>query len=168
MKVSAVVDTSFWSAACHLELEVFLYELFARPLFMPAPVINEVLSQPPGKPRRVYPYRQRLKIALEDGRIARRDPVQPYPRYGAGERACIGLAKERDLVLLMNDYRPYAEARRLGISVMSMPELVITLAATGIMAHKAARNHLETLRDRTSDALIDAALRILNNVSPRE
>lgn len=157
----AVVDTSFWSAACHLGLEAFLYELFSRPLYMPDAVVEEVLRQTPGKPRRVYPYQQRLKIALEDGRIARRNPAEPYDRFGTSERACIGLALEQRCILLINDYRPYDAARRLGIAVMSVPELAVVLAGAGIMATRTARIHLDTLRDRTSDALIEMALGVL-------
>lgn len=165
MKTSAVVDTSFWSAACHLGLETFLYELFIRPLVMPAQVIQEVFWQPPRKAQRVYPYQQRLKIALEDERITCRDPAEPYHRFGAGERACIGLAREEGLILLINDYRPYDEARRLGITVMSVPELVVTLAAAGIVAVKTAQGHMETLRDRTSDELVDVAIRVLGKIA---
>ncbi len=47
---------------------------------------------------------------------------------------------------------------------MSVPELAVVLAAAGIIATKTARIHLDTLRDRTNDTLIDAALRILREL----
>ncbi len=157
----AVVDTSFWGAAVALGVDAYLTTLFRRPLWMPRAVIDEVMAQNPEAPGRVYPRQVRLAVALEDGRVQEWDPEQPYPRFGRGEAACLGVALQHRCHLLLNDRRPYQEALRLGIAAVSVPEVVGILAGRGTISAHTARVWLDALRDTVAEEMIDAVERIL-------
>lgn len=160
--VVAVVDTSFWSAAVHVGVDAYLPIFFDRPLLAPTAVIREVERE--GRPDnpRLREDQQRFRVAMEDGRIARRDPTQPYRLFGPGEAACLGLAIELGAVLLVNEAAAYREAGRLGLRAVTVPEMVVRLAQRGHISKRRAHAMLDVLAETTSDAIIEQARRAVD------
>lgn len=173
-QVVGVLDSSFWSLASHLNLETYIFDLFARPIICPRSV-REELDPSTSSMSLVYPHQQRFRVAIQDQRInVVEDPDPPYPKYGRGEAAAIQLAisyRERgeDALLLINDYRPYTEAAQvLGLVVLSVPELPVVLVYAGLRTPSAALADLLQMKDHTSDHLIAHARKMIQDAVPME
>ena len=163
-KPAAVLDTSFWTAAVHVGVDAYLPLYFAMPILVPGAVRAEIEREGSGS-RRLREDQQRFRLWLEDGRLAVADPARSYPMLGRGEAACLGLAQERALVLLVNERRAYAEARRLGIRAVTVPELVVRLARDGYIGARKAHAMLDRLVNTTADAIIGIARRELDRLA---
>lgn len=152
-----------------LGADAYLTDLFAVPMWMPDAVIQEIEAPNPSAPRRVYLRQQRLREALRHGDVVVRNPTRPHERYGSGEAACIGLALETGCELLINDYRPYAEAlTRLGLDVLSVADFIAILAGRGTVGENTALAWLDQLRDTVSDALVEPIIEILKQAQQEE
>lgn len=66
------------------------------------------------------PTSLRLKALLADKTIQRADAkAERIKLYGDGERGAINLALEKNLILLIDDWRPYEAAQAAGIRVVN-------------------------------------------------
>lgn len=155
-KPSAVLDTSFWTAAVHVGVDAYLPLYFARPILVPSAVRSEV-EREGSQSRRLREDQQRFRLWLEDRRLEVADPERPYGLFGRGEAACLGLAQERNLILLVNERRAYAEARRLGLRAVTVPEMVVRLARDERIGLSKAHSMLDVLESTTSEAILDLA-----------
>ena len=59
--------------------------------------------------------------------------IEQITLYGEGERAAINLALERNLLLLIDDWRPYEAARAAGVEVVNTLVYLVQLYAQGRM-----------------------------------
>lgn len=124
MKQGATFDTSFWVHAVHLNLVECLLEDYA--LVCPTAVETELGKDAPSAVR--------LKTLCAEGLIRRAEPrAERIKLYGHGERAAINLAVERELLLLIDDWRPYEAARAAGIK---------TVNTVAYLAHLCAQDRL--------------------------
>lgn len=118
MRKRATFDSSFWVHAVYLNLVDFLladYELFC------AGAVEKELG-------RENPTSLRLKALLADKSIMRASPSsEKIKLYGDGERAAINLALERDLPLLIDDWRPYEAAQAAGVDVINSLAYMVQL-----------------------------------------
>lgn len=112
-----------------------------------------------GRPssKRLREDQQRFRLWLEDQRLEIRDPRQPYPRFGPGEAACLGLAQEEHHVLLINEAAAYREANRIGLRTITVPEILVRLAWRGFVANAKAEAMLAALSHTTNHELLAVA-----------
>ena len=118
MKRVATFDSSFWIHAGHLDLIDFLLEDFE--LICPREVGREL--------GRDNPTSQRLRGLIADKQIhlasARSVKIK---LYGDGERAAINLALEREIPLLIDDWKPFEAARATGLEVVNSLSYLVQL-----------------------------------------
>jgi len=114
----AAFDSSFWVHACSLEIIDFLlhdYQLLCTPA-----VEKEF--------RQANPTSLRLGALLSAGRIQRVAPPSVKTKlYGEGERAAINLALERQIVLLIDDWKPCQAAKEAGVETINSPVYLLSL-----------------------------------------
>lgn len=159
-RLEAVIETSFWSPACRVGLDAYLWDFYARPIWVPQAVVEEVTG--PQRQPWVSVDQRRMELALEDERLALpRISYKPYPQFGKGERHAIGLASALHAVLLINDHRPYRVARGLGIDVVSVPEFVVLLCRAKTINVARSQVLLDQIRDVTAPALVERAIQLL-------
>lgn len=122
MRKGAVFDSSFWVHAVYLELVAFLLEDYE--LICPWAVERELGKETPTS--------LRLKKLLADKTVQRATPKSERIKlYGDGERAAINLALERNLLLLIDDWRPHEAARAAGVYVANTPAYLVQLCEQG-------------------------------------
>ena len=118
MQRRATFDSSFWVHAVYLNLVDFLlvdYEL----------VCTQAVEKELG---RENPTSLRLKALLANKSIQRATPrSEKIKLYGDGERAAINLALERNLLLLIDDWRPYEAAQAAGVEVVNSLAYLVQL-----------------------------------------
>ncbi|MFQ5902188.1 MAG: hypothetical protein ACE5JO_00700 [Candidatus Binatia bacterium] len=118
MQREATFDSSFWVHAVYLDLVEFLltdYELTCTR------AVEKELGQD-------NPTSLRLRGLLANNSIQRATPkAEKIKLYGDGERAAINLALERNLLLLIDDWRPYEAARAAGVEVVNSPVYLVQL-----------------------------------------
>lgn len=163
-KQGAVLDTSFWSAAFSVELLPYLFDFFQ--VRLPQAVIDEITAVHPQESTREFPQAALYRV-LQD-RFTVTEPHAPLRLFGPGERHAIALAVERSEVLLINDYKPYQFARRLGVRCLSVPEFAVLVFAAGKLSQAAIKLRLARLRYVTSKQLIDAAEEMMRNLAEQE
>ena len=118
MRAGATFDSSFWVHSVYLELLDFILADFD--LFCTAAVEKELGRQ--------NPTSLRLRSLLANKSIQRATArSQKIKLYGDGERAAINLALERELLLLIDDWRPYEAARSAGVEVLNSPVYIVHL-----------------------------------------
>ncbi len=118
MRRGAIFDSSFWVHAVYLDIVDFLLTDYT--LLCPQAVAKELGRDNPTS-LRLKGYVSTKTIELATPRTAR------IVLYGDGERAAINLALERQLVLLIDDWRPYDAARAAGIAVVNTPAYLVQL-----------------------------------------
>lgn len=110
MRRKATFDSSFWVHATYLDLVEFL--LYDYELFCSSAVETEL--------GRDNPTSLKLKSLLADARIKRDEAKSEKIRlYGDGERAAINLALEKNLLLFIDDWRPYQAAWECEVEVVN-------------------------------------------------
>lgn len=118
MRRGATFDSSFWVHALYVNLLDFLlvdYKLVC------APAVERELG---GE----NPTSLRLKALLADKSIRRATArSEKVKLYGDGERSALNLALERNLLLLIDDWRPYEAAQAAGIDVANSLVYVVQL-----------------------------------------
>ena len=156
--LAAVLDTSFWSAAVHVGVDAYLPLFFDRPLLAPTAVLTEIERVHQAPSPRLREEQQRFRLWVEDGRVQILDPDVPHARLGAGEAAALGLARQHPRVaLLVNESAGYVEARRMGVIAITVPEVVVRLARSGMVGRARGEAMLDVLEDVTSSAIIARA-----------
>ena len=118
MRRGAVFDSSFWVHAVYLDVVDFLLADYT--LLCPRAVATELGRENPTS-LRLKGYVSAKTIELATPRTAR------VVLYGDGERAAINLALERQLLLLIDDWRPYEAARAAGVDVANTPAYLVQL-----------------------------------------
>ena len=118
MRKGAVFDSSFWVHAVYLDVVDFLLADYT--LLCPRAVAKELGRENPTS-LQLKGYVSAKTIQLATPRTAR------VVLYGDGERAAINLALERQLLLLIDDWRPYEAARAAGVDVANTPAYLVQL-----------------------------------------
>lgn len=135
--------------------------LFSQVL-VPSAVWDEVLRQPRGNEH------DRLQAALASGQLMLlAEPVtSPLPlddaRLGAGERAAIGLALEREAQVLIDERRGRQAASEAGLVVVGTVGLLVRGRQLGLIG--TVRPAIDTLRDSgyyLAESLTQRALALL-------
>lgn len=160
----AVLETSFWVAACRAEVAANLLDLFG--LVVPAAVEAELLATDPDYPTREYAYAtlfRQLRGRMED---QPEDAPPPLPQFHSGEAAAISLAQYLTLPLLVNERKAAAYARNHGLMVFTVPMTIVDLRAREVVSDRAARRKLELIASMTSPAFIAEALSLLSAYPP--
>jgi predicted nucleic acid-binding protein len=135
-------------------------------IVVPAAVDRELRAPDVVYPSRVYPetalYAQLRPQLLEPPDL---EP-EPLSLFGAGEAAAISLARRTlGAVLLINDARPAAHARNLGLAVVSVPSMIVIARVQELVPDHVARALLSAAeRHGTSPAVVAAAASILDRV----
>jgi predicted nucleic acid-binding protein len=120
MRRNATFDSSFWVHAVYLDLIDFLLADFA--LICTTAVAREL--------GRDNPTSLRLQALLIEHTIHTANPrSETISLYGDGERAAINLALERDILLFIDDWRPYEAARVAGVAVVNSLAYLVQLYA---------------------------------------
>lgn len=166
-RVRAVLETSFWTIAHRAEVAANCFDFFD--MIVPGAVEEEILRRPADYPRREYPYATLFRHL----RSRMVDPPEPEPRplsvFGRGEAAAIALAQampdDQRAVLLINERRGEAYARRAGLVVANVPDFILMLHRLAVISDRAARRKLDLIASHTAPALIDHAHAILDEIS---
>lgn len=139
MRIEATFDTSFWVHIVYLDrVDLLLadYDL----------ICTQAVARELG---RHNPTSQRLQTLLTAGTIQLATPrVEHLTLYGEGERAAINLALERQLPLLIDDWRPYEVARVAGVSVVNTFAYLIRLYSQGRLTFDQVLSDLNRLAQR--------------------
>jgi predicted nucleic acid-binding protein len=156
-KVLAVVDTSFWVAACRADVAANCLDLFD--IVVPVAVEAEILSRPESTPQREYPYATLFRHLRTQMRDAPAYVSTTVHRFGRGEAEALGLAAQLGATLLINE-RPAAEyALQIPIPIVTVPEVVVALVANGVISLRAAGRKLDLIEGLTSPRFIAKARR---------
>ena len=161
-KARAVLETSFWTVA--FRAQVLPYALLDFDMVVPAAVTRELLFTDRRVPARLYPAAA-LFTSIHPSLPAPPDPEPaPIPMFWPGEAAAIALAQALPgHVLLINDDRPAACARNLGVPVMTVPESIVRACSGGRVAKHMAHAQLRDCeRHGTSPRLVEMARSIID------
>lgn len=122
MKRQATFDSSFWVHVVYLDLVDYLLADYVL-------ACTRAVERELGRDN---PTSVRLKELLEGKIIQRATPrSEKLKLYGDGERAAINLALERDVLLFIDDWRPYETAREAGVAVVNTPAYLLQLYEQG-------------------------------------
>jgi predicted nucleic acid-binding protein len=155
--MEAVIDTSFWSIACLVNLDAYIYEFYHTPIHVP-PAVDAEIESDRLRGSIVGPDRQRYRLAVQDRRLSSYGgSIQPYCEFGLGEREAIGLAKQLGADLLINDHRPYLAAQAIGISVVSVPEMIVIVHKAELINDNMVSGMLNKIVNCTATPLVDLA-----------
>jgi len=161
VKWDATFDTSFWTNAYRAELLPYVLERFA--LHYTPQVAGELPDTNPGG-------REFWRL-VRTGEVVEATPIASHVRnHGVGERAAMNLAVEHPhWALLIDDRRPFQAARRMGLTVVCTPLLVVRLADERILANAEADALLRRLAmfNTVSPHLISEAVLLLRGSSGR-
>jgi predicted nucleic acid-binding protein len=153
--LTAVLETSFWTAAHRADVAANCLDLFE--MVVPRAVETEIRQSDPRDPRIEYPYTtlfRHLRSRMIDPPVP--EPA-PIPVFGVGEAAAIALAADLQVPLLVNEHRAAGYARRLGIRTIAVPDVVVVLRSRGTISDRAARRKLELIVPITAGHLIEEA-----------
>jgi predicted nucleic acid-binding protein len=118
MRKDATFDSSFWVHAVYLDLVDVLLADYAL-------ICTEAVAKELGRDN---PTSRRLQALLTAQTIQSATPhVEQITLYGEGERAAINLALEQNLLLLIDDWRPYEAARVAGVEVVNTLAYLVQL-----------------------------------------
>jgi predicted nucleic acid-binding protein len=155
MMLNASLDTSFWNVAAQIGIVPYLFTFFH--VYYCQAVEDEIITTDPSETPLIFPQAMLFKIMQEDGRLHHEEPAHPLTQFGTGEANAIALAKEREWILLINDYRPLLLARSLGLCCVSVPDFCLLLYAERRITYRVVEGYLRRLVPTTSPALIQLA-----------
>lgn len=158
MQRGATFDSSFWVHAVYLDLVGFLLSDFQL-------VCTKAVERELGRDN---PTSLRLKALLADRSIkqAAAPKSEKIKLYGDGERAAINLALERELLLLIDDWRPYEAAQAAGVKVVNSLAYLIGLYEQKRITLERVLNALAriTRRGTLRPEWIQSAVRIVSEI----
>jgi hypothetical protein len=133
-----VLDTSFWAVG--FKVGILGYALRTFTIVVPDHVEAELCHPDALYPTRLYPD----SALFEQVRPLLQAPPAPCPpplgQFGKGEAAAIALAAVHGFALLINDSRPAAFARNMGVAnVVTVPGMVVLARAEGLLGDHQAR-----------------------------
>lgn len=158
MKHNAIIDSSFWINAHRSGLLPHLLERYT--LHYPPEVAVELREE-------FLSGREFRRLAQEGVLVEVPTRFQQVQSFGPGERSAINLALEhRNWVLLIDDRRPFLEAARLELRVLSTPVLAVQLFSEGKLDVAQALEALARLAalQTVSPDLLAAALAHLGRI----
>ena len=161
MRAGATFDSSFWVHSVYLELVDYLLVDFD--LFCTAAVEREMGGR--------NPTSLRLRSLLANKSIQRATArSQKIKLYGDGERAAINLALERELLLLIDDWRPYEAARSAGVAVLNSAVYIVGLYQQHRIQFAQAVEAISKLAKRgtLTPGWIQSALKVIANIRKEE
>ncbi len=161
MRTEATFDTSFWVHAFYLDRVDFLLADYTL-------TCTEAVARELGRDN---PTSRRLQALLSAGMIQSATPrVERITRYGDGERAAINLALERDLLLLIDDWRPYEAARVAGVAVANTLAYLVQLYSQGRITVEHVLSDIGRLARRGTlrPEWVQSALEIVAEIHQRE
>ena len=129
--------------------------------------MDQEITQPDRRsPARLYPD----TALFQELRGLMRNPpdTEPAPLslFGRGEAAAISLAQSLVATILVNDRRPATYARTLGLSVLTIPDMIVLLRIRQFIPNHTARAMLATSQQHVmSPELIAEADRLLDHLS---
>jgi predicted nucleic acid-binding protein len=162
---SAVIDTSFWSAAFQAQLIGYLLRMFD--VTVPPAVEREILAPNRKNPQLLYPQQalfQQLRTLMNS---APGDVPQVVGSFGAGERDAISTALHVQATLLINDRDPARYAQALQVPVMYVPDFVVLIRAQGLVTHARARSMIDLAGRMTAPAVVTTGLLLLDELKDR-
>jgi predicted nucleic acid-binding protein len=164
-RVPAVLDTSFWVLGYRAEFAANCLDLFD--IIVPAAVEAEIMASHPSTPSREYPYATLFRHLGDKFRKPEVD-VSPLRIFGRGEAEAIALAKQLDVILLINESPGAHFARNMAVDVVTVPAVVVLLRSHGVISDRAARGKLMLISPNTASAIIEDALRVLDTLSDHD
>jgi predicted nucleic acid-binding protein len=151
----AALDTSFWVVGHRADVLPYLFEFFA--VHLPPAVRAEITAVEPRYPRRRYGYAALFRVLEECGLFTAAAPVQVESRYRRGEAEAIVLATERGMTVLINDRRPLAYARSLGVTCISVADFIVYLYERERLSRASAEVKLGLIEPFTSPSVLAPA-----------
>ena len=133
MKRVATFDSSFWIHAVYLDLVDFLLEDFE---LICANEVEKELGRDNPTSRRLKKFIADKQIHLASARSVK------IKLFGDGERAAINLALERDIPLLIDDWKPFEAARAAGVEVVNSLSYLVQLYRQGRLPVEKVMNDL--------------------------
>jgi hypothetical protein len=133
----------------------YLFDFFS-PTVPPA-VRDEILTPELLHPRRVYGYAALYRLLERLGALPVESPSRPLTRHGRGEAEAIALAEERGRWLLVNDARPFLDAERRGVQVLSVPSFIGYLYEDGLLSLRSTETKLRAIRPLTGPLILRPA-----------
>jgi len=157
-----VLDTSFWIGAYRAEVAANCLDYFE--IVVPRAVEGEIRSVQEENPAREYPHAtlfRQLRSQMRD------PPLAPHPSrsvLGAGEAEAIAIAAGLGSALLINEGRGARYAANRGITVVTVPGMVVALRARNVISDRAARSKLELIESITPRTMIAEAVSALDSL----
>ena len=125
---------------------------------MPTAVEKEILHRPILYPIREYPYAtlfRHLRNKLLDPPNPEPEPVkQPF---GPGEGAALALASILKAPILVNESAAKIYGANLGLTVITVPAVIVTLLAQGVISDQAAGVKLSEIEANTAPEIVAEA-----------
>lgn len=162
---SAVIDTSFWSAAFQAQLIGYVLRMFD--VIVPPAVEQEILTPNRKSPLLLYPQQavfQQLRGLMSS---APGDVPQVVGSFGAGERDAISTALHLQTTLLINDRDPARYAQALQIPVLYVPDFVVLIRTQGLITHARARSMIDLAGRMTAPPVVTTGLLLLDELKDR-
>jgi predicted nucleic acid-binding protein len=163
MILNTSLDTSFWNIASQIGVIPYVFTFFR--VHYCQSVESEIVTTDPDETPLIYPQAMLFKVMQEDGRLHRAEPERPLSQFGAGEANAIALAREREWILLINDYRPLQLAKSLNIQCVSVPDFCVFLYAEQKITYRAVKGYLHRLASTTSPKLLRSSERIADEIA---
>jgi len=160
---NASLDTSFWNIASQAGVVPYLFDYFR--VHYCQSMAQEIVTTDPNETPLIYPQAMLFNVLREDGRLHTTEPQEPLVLFGSGEAHAIALAREQGWWLLINDSRPLAYAKALGIPCVSVPDFCVLLFSQGRITESAANGILKRLQATTASSLIAQANMLVERIA---
>ena len=157
----AALDTSFWAATTLAEAPGYVLRLFE--VHCPSAVQEEITNE---RPPELRPDAALFRELVRHGAVRITDPrIVTVSVFGRGERATLSLAAERNWIALVNEWRAAAYGRTaLRLTVMDVPQLILTVCAAGHVQKVKAHQMLGRIASITAPAVMHEAARVLSEL----
>lgn len=157
-RVTGVLETSFWTAACRAEVAANCLDLFQ--IVVPRAVEREIRHSP--DPTREFPYATLFRHLRDRMQDPPADAPPPLSLFGPGEAEAITLAIHLKARLLMNEHRATRFASAQGVRVVSVPAVIVRLCDQETISRRAANRKLDLIEPITNATLIEDARELLD------
>jgi hypothetical protein len=156
---AAVLETSFWVAACRAEVGPNCLDLYE--IVVPRAVEAELRSVPLATPQREYPYATLFRHLRAKMLHPPPHAPPPLPIFGSGEAEALALAEHLRAILLINERRGARYAASLGVQVITVPAVIVALRERDVISDRAAGRKLALIEPITSRDIVADARRAL-------
>jgi hypothetical protein len=109
-----------------------------------------------------HPDQEAFAAAIAEGKILVQEPTgSGDPRFSPAEREVLALAQLFSAAALIDDPKPYREARRLELEVINVPEFLVSLFDGGRINSDQVTKAVVALQGRTNRKVLDWAIQQL-------